>query len=235
VGTVQRVVKSLLIVDDEAAALKAAQRDLRTRSEMRVFYASDQRLAYKIAATEEIDVAIVDLRLVERGTNGFAWGVSGLDVVRQLKNIRPALVTIIWSGWLSIEATDRARDLGVAFCREKPTTINQILAQLERGRDEVPAWGTKTLARVDWEYMQRVLADTGNNVSETARRLGVKRSVLQRKLKRPPPPEFATDPNPTKKDGAGDSHGRGDADGDVVGGGGGGGGEGGDGSGTRRH
>jgi two-component system, response regulator RegA len=222
VGTVQRVVKSLLIVDDEAAILKAAERDLRTRSEMRVFYATDQRLAYKIAATEEIDVAVVDLRLVNRSANGFAWSVSGLDVVRELKNIRPSLVTIIWSGWLSLEAADRARDLGVAFCREKPTTINQILAQLERGRDDVPAWGTKTLARADWEYVQRVLADTGNNISETARRLGVKRSVLQRKLKRPPPPEFA-DLKPTKKDGGADSAVRGDADGDGDGGEGGGG------------
>jgi len=44
-----------------------------------------------------------------------------------------------------------------------------------------------TLARAEWEHIQRILADTGNNVSETARRLGITRRTLQLKLKKYPP------------------------------------------------
>ena len=44
-----------------------------------------------------------------------------------------------------------------------------------------------TLARAEWEHIQRILADTGGNVSETARRLGITRRTLQLKLKKYPP------------------------------------------------
>jgi len=39
-----------------------------------------------------------------------------------------------------------------------------------------------SLARVEWEHIQRVLADSGGNISEAARRLGLHRRSLQRKL-----------------------------------------------------
>jgi two-component system response regulator RegA len=44
-----------------------------------------------------------------------------------------------------------------------------------------------TLARAEWEHIQRILADTGGNVSESARRLGITRRTLQLKLKKYPP------------------------------------------------
>jgi ActR/RegA family two-component response regulator len=55
-----------------------------------------------------------------------------------------------------------------------------------------PACVTPTLARAGWEHIQRVLLDgNGNgNVSEAARRLGILRQSLQRRLrKHAPPPE----------------------------------------------
>ncbi len=44
-----------------------------------------------------------------------------------------------------------------------------------------------SLKRVEWEHLQRVLADTGGNISEAARRLGIERRTLQRKLFKNPP------------------------------------------------
>ncbi len=44
-----------------------------------------------------------------------------------------------------------------------------------------------SLARVEWEHIQRVLADCGGNISEAARRLGLHRRSLQRKLQKYPP------------------------------------------------
>ena len=44
-----------------------------------------------------------------------------------------------------------------------------------------------TLARAEWEHIQRILADTNQNISEAARRLGITRRTLQLKLKKYPP------------------------------------------------
>jgi two-component system, response regulator RegA len=43
-----------------------------------------------------------------------------------------------------------------------------------------------SLARVEWEHIQRILADCDGNVSQAARMLGIHRRSLQRKLARRP-------------------------------------------------
>jgi two-component system, response regulator RegA len=40
---------------------------------------------------------------------------------------------------------------------------------------------------VEWEHIQRVLADNQNNISATARALNMHRRTLQRKLSKRPP------------------------------------------------
>jgi two-component system, response regulator RegA len=40
------------------------------------------------------------------------------------------------------------------------------------------------LDQLEWEHLQRVLTDCNGNISETARRLGMHRRSLQRKLAR---------------------------------------------------
>ena len=45
-----------------------------------------------------------------------------------------------------------------------------------------------SLARVEWEHINRVLADCGGNISEAARVLGIHRRSLQRKLAKFPAP-----------------------------------------------
>ena len=44
-----------------------------------------------------------------------------------------------------------------------------------------------TLARVEWEHINRVLSDCGGNISKAARVLGIHRRSLQRKLQKYPP------------------------------------------------
>jgi two-component system, response regulator RegA len=61
------------------------------------------------------------------------------------------------------------------------TALTQIETTHQEGRPR------PTLARVEWEYIQLVLAGVGGNVSETARRLGIARRTLQLKLKKNPP------------------------------------------------
>jgi len=44
-----------------------------------------------------------------------------------------------------------------------------------------------SLARVEWEHIQRVLSDCDGNISKAARVLGIHRRSLQRKLQKHPP------------------------------------------------
>jgi two-component system response regulator RegA len=46
---------------------------------------------------------------------------------------------------------------------------------------------TDSLARAEWRHIQRVLRAVGGNVSAAARRLGIHRQSLQRKLRKRPP------------------------------------------------
>ncbi|MBX9811033.1 MAG: helix-turn-helix domain-containing protein, partial [Burkholderiales bacterium] len=43
-----------------------------------------------------------------------------------------------------------------------------------------------SVARLEWEHIQKVLTECGGNISETARRLGMHRRTLQRKLAKRP-------------------------------------------------
>jgi two-component system response regulator RegA len=56
----------------------------------------------------------------------------------------------------------------------------------EAVRESTPAT-VPSLHRVEWEHIQRVLADCEGNVSKAARLLGLHRRTLQRKLASLPP------------------------------------------------
>ena len=92
----------------------------------------------------------------------------------------------------------RPRKLGT--CRGKITIADDfdalpddIVAAFARGEApplEPPAdhdYKAPSLARAEWEHINRVLSDAGGNISEAARRLGIHRRSLQRKLQKYPP------------------------------------------------
>ena len=79
--------------------------------------------------------------------------------------------------------------LGALSYLSKPADVDDILAAFDRGEGEAldPSsidYKAPSLARVEWEHINRVLADCGNNISEAARRLGIHRRSLQRKLQK---------------------------------------------------
>jgi two-component system, response regulator RegA len=82
--------------------------------------------------------------------------------------------------------------LGARHYLTKPADADEILAALGAAHPDddlsaTPVAGTPSLARAEWEHIQRVLADCGGNVSEAARRLSIHRRSLQRKLAKNPP------------------------------------------------
>ncbi len=96
------------------------------------------------------------------------------------------------TGYGSIATALQAIRLGADDYISKPADVDQILAAYLRisaddGTDNLDVPQAPSLARVEWEHIQRILADCGGNISKAARVLGIHRRSLQRKLDRCPP------------------------------------------------
>lgn len=139
--------------------------------------------ALDVARADSPEMAVVDLRLPD---------MSGLDVVRELKAIDAATSIVVLTGYGSIATALEAIRLGALHYLTKPTDADRILEAFAHGLEAHPrelAVDTPSLARVEWEHIQRVLADCGGNVSEAARALSMHRRSLQRKLAKHPLPK----------------------------------------------
>jgi two-component system response regulator RegA len=177
-----------LIVEDDDVLRGRLARALRGRG-FEVREAGDATSASDLARREAPAYALVDLRL---------QGASGLEVVAELSRLDPTTVIVVLTGYGSIATALEAVRLGATHYLTKPADVDEILAAFGRGEpppDGPPSDGpppasaaTPTLARVEWEHINRVLADCGGNVSEAARRLGIHRRSLQRKLAKFPRP-----------------------------------------------
>lgn len=171
---------SLLIVDDDETFRTRLGRAIAARG-YEVRLASDGEEALRLAKEDSPEYALVDLRMP---------GLSGLEVVRELRAIDPTTRILVLTGYGSIATAMSAVRLGAADYLSKPADVDQILAALTRAPDaEIPLGEVDevpSLARVEWEHIQRVLADCGGNISQAARALGIHRRSLQRKLAKYP-------------------------------------------------
>jgi two-component system response regulator RegA len=168
-----RPIRNVLVVDDDQAILDCWRRSAgRDRT---VWSTQESSAARKIATTQHFDLAIVDLRLGPH---------SGLELVRDLRRDFPEMPIVLCSGYLSVDVTVAAVRAGADIVVFKPITFKEVLRRLNENLDEPDLDDTPTLARAEWEHIMRVLADCNGNVSAAARRLGIFRSSLQRRLRK---------------------------------------------------
>jgi two-component system response regulator RegA len=116
-------------------------------------------------------------------------GRSGLEVVRELCAIDPTTKIVVLTGYGSIATAVEAMRRGATSYLPKPADADEILVALADTPPQVTGgdFPAPSLARAEWEHIQRVLADCGGNISEAARRLGLHRRSLQLKLRKYPP------------------------------------------------
>ena len=178
---------SILIVEDDERLRTRLERALRERGfETRT--AADYDGAMQAAREDSPEYLLVDLRM--------PGSKSGLDVVRDVKAIDPATVAVVLTAYGSIATAVEAVRLGAAQYLTKPADVDQIVTALTRPAAGASAAAASlsadepeqvpSLARVEWEHINRVLADCGGNVSKAAHLLGIHRRSLQRKLSRFP-------------------------------------------------
>ena len=172
---------SALVADDDDLFRDRLGRALESRG-WEVFLAADSAQTLAAAQEHAPDLAIVDLRL---------GAENGLDLVRKLRSLDPTVFILMLTGWGSIATALEAVRGGADHYLSKPVDADQIIAVFRSlpgtNGDKQALPSVPSLARVEWEHIQRVLTDCGGNISLAAKQLGLHRRSLQRKLSKYPP------------------------------------------------
>ena len=177
---------SILLVDDTFVLRERLSTAMEQRG-FRVETAGNYEEAIDVFRKRPTELAVLDLRMP---------GKSGLELLRKLLQLAPDTRIIILSGFGSIPASIDAVRAGAVNFLSKPADADDILSAFMRGDEpSVPdgavAFPAPSLARNEWEHIHRVLSDCGGNISEAARRLGIHRRSLQRKLRKRAPEDPA--------------------------------------------
>ncbi len=168
----------ILIVDDDEAFRQALSRAFQRRGllPLQAGNADEARQAVRELRPE---ACVLDLRLGQD---------SGLRLLPELLALAPDLAIVVLTGYASIATAVEAVKLGARNYLPKPADADEILAALgaEAGSQVVLETAPMSVDRLEWEHIQKVLAEHDGNISETARSLGMHRRTLQRKLQKRP-------------------------------------------------
>ncbi|GAB5509434.1 MAG: ActR/PrrA/RegA family redox response regulator transcription factor [Hyphomicrobiales bacterium] len=166
--------RTLLLVDDDKPFLNRLGRAMETRGfQVRLADSVAEGLAQVRESAPAY--AVVDMRL-EDG--------NGLDVVAELRKVRPEARAVVLTGYGNIATAVSAVKLGATDYLAKPADADMVekaLLQTGQGDMGLPE-NPMSADRVRWEHIQRVYEMCDRNVSETARRLNMHRRTLQRIL-----------------------------------------------------
>ncbi len=169
----------VLIVDDNTDLATTLARSFERRG-YAVRTAASAEEAAVMAPDFKPDNAVVDLRM---------GGASGLECVRDLHAFDPDMRIVVLTGYASITTAVEAIKLGACHYLAKPANAQDIIDAFGKmeGSTEVPVGERKSsIKTLEWERINEVLAETQYNISETARRLGMHRRTLARKLGKKP-------------------------------------------------
>ena len=170
--------RRLLIVEDDAAFARTLVRSFERRG-YGVRSAGDIEAMHEQLAEFAPTHAVVDLKL--------ANGASGLACVKALHEHDAAMMIVVLTGYASIATAVEAIKLGAHHYLAKPSNTDDIEAAfgLTEGNEEVELSNrSSSIKTLEWERIHEVLAETGFNISEAARRLGMHRRTLTRKLEK---------------------------------------------------
>jgi two-component system, response regulator RegA len=168
----------LLVDDDEYFVLRLAH-SLELRG-YAVRTATGVAAATALARQESPELAVVDFRMADG---------NGLDLLKALKSLDDMTQIVILTGFGSMAVAVEAMRLGATSVISKPVDADDILRAFSlspQAETDNVTTAVPSLARAEWEHIARVLSECEHNISEAARRLGIHRRSLQRKLQKPP-------------------------------------------------
>jgi len=173
----------LLLVDDDQVFGEVLSAALLRRG-YAVAVALDCAQARELLASWQPGYAVVDLRIGEG---------SGLALMEEISQLAQPPRTVLLTGYGSIATAVQAIKLGAVHYLTKPVAVDDIVSALGATTETGDRAGTAAISdrplsvkRLEWEHIQRVLAENNGNISATARALGIHRRTLQRKLQKRP-------------------------------------------------
>lgn len=174
--------KTILLVDDEELFRERLAKAFSQRG-FTVFTAANFDEATRVIGKERPAMGVIDLKMP---------GKSGLELIVAARESNPEMQMVVLTGYGSIATATEAVRLGALYYLPKPADVDDILAafarnpelNLEVDQDEFSA---PSLARAEWEHINRVLTDCDGNISLAAKKLDLHRRTLQRKLQKYPP------------------------------------------------
>ena len=166
--------KSLTIIDDDEPFVRRLSKAMEKRG-FTVSHALNISDGKKLVKLDPPAFAVVDLKLNDG---------NGLEVVEQIRKVRPDSKIIVLTGYGAIATAVAAVKIGATDYLAKPADANDITNALlaNSGERPPPPDNPMSADRVRWEHIQRVFELCNRNVSETARRLNMHRRTLQRIL-----------------------------------------------------
>lgn len=166
---------NLLLVDDDNILRDVLAKALIKRG-YSVNSAADISEAETIANETDFELAIVDLNMP---------GGSGLTLIPKLCALNANIRIVVLTGYASIDTAVEAIKLGAINYLTKPADTDEIIEMFKKGKEEILN-NAKPLSQVEWNHIQEVLNVCDGNISVAARKLGMHRRTLQRKLKKKP-------------------------------------------------
>ena len=168
----------LMVDDDELFARIMCQALVKRGFTVKVAHNVDEALELSIDNAPEF--AVVDLNMP---------GKSGLELVKHLMELDGNTRIVVLTGYASITTAVEAMKLGAIHYLAKPADADEVVAAFYKNEGDASVEISSqplSVNRVEWEHIQKVLAENEGNVSATARALGMHRRTLQRKLQRRP-------------------------------------------------
>ncbi len=121
---------SVLIVDDEAI-VRESIRDWLQDAGYQVATAESGEQAIQMIGKQDFSVMVLDLRLP---------GITGIDVLKEVKALRPWIKTLIITAYPAAETISEARKLGAIDCLIKPVAPDDLERRL---REAIKSMGAE--------------------------------------------------------------------------------------------
>jgi len=169
--------KAILIVEDDEALASSLGRSFERR-DYEVKIASNVKEAIALLKKFHPHYAVVDLKMP---------GESGLELVKHLHEFDKLMKIVMLTGYASITTTIEAIKSGACYYLAKPANADAIIAAFngESNNQKKPLHDKKTsIKNLEWEHIHQALVETDFNISKAARKLGMHRRTLARKLEK---------------------------------------------------
>ncbi len=180
--TPQSDLPSLLLAEDDETFSRVMARALAKRG-FSVKTAANVEEGITLSEASPPEFAVVDLNMP---------GQSGLVLVKHLMALDSHTRVVVLTGYASIATAVEAIKLGAIHYLAKPADADEVVAAFHKEEGDASitiANRPLSVNRIEWEHIQKVLADHNGNISATARALGMHRRTLQRKLQKRPTPQ----------------------------------------------